>query len=129
MRSKFYSRKTLELFLNPPNVGTMEDPDGTGEAINTACSDVATITIKVEDDTIADIKFRTQGCAASIAASAATTTLALGKKIAQAQAIDVDSVVEFMDGLPDSKIACSIIAPKALHRAIEDWRSRTQPGS
>jgi len=122
--SRFYSRKVLELFLNPPNSGVLESADGRGEAINTACSDQVTMMIRIVSGVIEDARFQTQGCAAAIAASAATTLLVKGKTVEEAESIDVDRVVEYLEGLPEAKIGCSVIAPLALQRAIGDWKSQ-----
>ena len=124
MSSRFYSRKVLELFLNPPNSGTMEGADGRGEAINTACSDQVTLMVRIVNGVVEDARFQTQGCAAAIAAGAATTLLVMGKTVEEAEKIDVNLVVEYLDGLPEAKIGCSVIAPLALQRALEDWKAR-----
>jgi len=122
--SRFYSRKVLELFLNPPNSGTMEGADGRGEAINTACSDQVTMMVRIVNGVVKDARFQTQGCAAAIAAGAATTLLVMGKTVEEAEKIGVDQVVDFLEGLPEAKIDCSVIAPLALQRAISDWKTR-----
>lgn len=124
MSSRFYSRKVLELFLNPPNSGIMDDADGRGEAINTACSDQVTMMVRIVNGVVEDARFQTQGCAAAIAAAGATTLLVMGKTVEEALNIDVDQVVEYLEGLPEAKIGCSVIAPLALQRAIGDWKSR-----
>jgi NifU-like protein involved in Fe-S cluster formation len=123
--SKFYSRKVLDLFLNPPHTGVIEGADGTGSAINPACSDQATITIRVADGKIADARFQTQGCAAAIAAGAATMLLIRNLTVEAAEALTDEEVVAYLDGLPEAKIGCSVIAPEALRKAIADWRSRS----
>jgi nitrogen fixation protein NifU and related proteins len=125
LASKFYSKKTLELFLNPPNTGLLAGHNGRGEATNTACSDHAVITVRIEHGVIADLRFQTQGCAAAIASGAATVLMAKGMKVQDALGIDVDAVVEFLGGLPEAKIGCSVIAPEALRAAIDDWRLRS----
>lgn len=123
MASRFYSKRTLELFLNPPLAGSLSAPDGRGEATNNACSDHAVITINIEDGIITDIRFQTQGCAAAIAAGAATALLAKGMTVQDALEIDVAAVVAYLGGLPEAKVGCSVIAPAALRRAIENWQA------
>lgn len=122
--SRFYSKKLLQLFLNPPHAGSIPDPDGTGTAVNPACSDRATITIRIKDDRIVDARFQTQGCAAAIAAGAATAILARDKSLDEAAAITKEDVVDFLEGLPENKIGCSVIAHKALRQAINQVRSQ-----
>jgi len=124
LENRFYSKKTLELFLNPPHTGILEGHNGRGEATNTACSDHAVITLLVEDGVVKDARFQTRGCAAAIAAGAATAIMVRGRTLEEAAGIDVDTVVEFLEGLPEAKKSCSVIAPQALERAIEDFRTR-----
>jgi NifU-like protein involved in Fe-S cluster formation len=124
--NRFYSRKVLELFLRPPGAGTLDHPDGVGSAVNPACSDRATIAIRVAAGKIVEARFQTQGCAAAIAAGAATVLLVEGRSIEDAEALGTDDVVRYLDGLPEAKIGCSVIAPEALRRAIADWRSRQE---
>jgi len=119
-----YSQKVMEHFMNPHNVGEVEDPDGVGEVGNPVCGDVMRITIKVLDDRIADIKFKTLGCGAAIATSSITTDMAKGMTLDQAMAIDRSAVAEALDGLPPNKMHCSNLAADGLHKAIEDYRSR-----
>lgn len=123
MENRFYSRKVLDLFLSPPNTGIVDGYNGKGDAVNPACSDQVTMTVLLEDGMVKEVKFQTQGCAAAIAASAATTLMVHGKTVEEALQIDKQEVVDFLDGLPEAKIACSVIAPQALHLAIEDARS------
>lgn len=123
MESRFYSKKTLELFLNPPLAGLVPGHNGRGEATNTACSDHAVITVNIEGGIIKDIRFQTQGCAAAIAAGAATVLLAKGKRVQDAREIDVAAVVDYLGGLPEAKVGCSVIAPEALMRALDDWQA------
>lgn len=120
MENRFYSRKVLDLFLNPPNTGIVDGYSGKGDAVNPACSDQVTMTVLLQDGIVKEVRFQTQGCAAAIAASAATTLMVHGKTVEEALKIDKQEVVDFLDGLPEAKIACSVIAPQALHLAIED---------
>jgi nitrogen fixation NifU-like protein len=124
MKSPFYSRKALELFLSPPYVGEVVGADGRGEAVNPACSDHTVVTLRVEEGRLTEVLFQTQGCAAAIASSAATVLLARGLRVEEAEAITVADVVAYLEGLPESKVGCSVIAPEALRRALSDWRGR-----
>lgn len=122
--SRFYSRKVLELFLDPPHAGVIADADGTGSAVNPACSDRVTVTIRVVDGRIAEARFRAQGCAAAIAAGAATMQLVYNRTIDAAEEVTEEEVVAYLEGLPEVKLGCSVIAPEALRRAIHQWRSK-----
>jgi len=120
-----YSKKVLEHFSNPRNVGVIEDADGVGEVGNPVCGDMMKITIKVADDRVADIKFQTLGCGAAIATSSITTEMAKGKTLDEAMTITRDVVAQGLDGLPPNKMHCSNLAADGLHKAIEDYRART----
>ena len=119
-----YSQKVMEHFMNPRNVGEVENPDGVGEVGNPVCGDVMRITIKVAGDRVADIKFKTLGCGAAIATSSIITEMAKGMTLDEAMSIDRRSVAEALDGLPPSKMHCSNLAADGLHKAIEDYRAR-----
>ncbi len=119
-----YSKKVLEHFANPHNVGVIEDADGTGEVGNPTCGDVMRITIKVRDDRIEDIKFQTLGCGAAVATSSMVTDLAKGKTLDEAAEISRDDVANELDGLPPAKMHCSNLAADALREAIKDYRSK-----
>ncbi len=119
-----YSEKVLDHFRNPRNVGEIEDPDGVGTVGNPVCGDVMSIYIKVNDDKIADIKFRTFGCGAAIATTSMTTELAKGKTLDEAMEITRAEVAEKLGGLPPVKMHCSNLATDALHEAIEDYRKK-----
>jgi len=119
-----YSQKVMEHFMAPRNVGELENPDGVGEVGNPVCGDVMRITIKVVDDHIADIKFKTLGCGAAIATSSITTEMARGMTLDEALKIDRKVVAEALDGLPPNKMHCSNLAADGLHKAIEDYRAR-----
>ncbi len=119
-----YSKKVLEHFAEPHNVGTMDDADGVGEVGNAVCGDVMRIFIKVKDDRIDDIKFQTLGCGAAIATSSMVTDLAKGKTLDEAMTINRDNVATQLDGLPPVKMHCSNLAADALHAAIEDYRKK-----
>ena len=119
-----YSEKVMEHFMNPRNVGTIENPDGYGKVGNPVCGDVMEMFISVEDDTISDIKFRTFGCGSAIATSSMVTELAKGKHIDEAMEITRKDVADELDGLPPRKMHCSNLAADALHEAIEDYKGK-----
>jgi nitrogen fixation NifU-like protein len=119
-----YSDKVMEHFEHPRNVGKIEDPDGIGKQGNPVCGDVMELTIKVKDDTIEDIKFRTFGCCAAIATSSMVTELVKGKSLDEAERISKQTVAEALDGLPPAKMHCSNLAADALQDAIRDYRER-----
>lgn len=119
-----YSKKVMEHFLNPRNMGKIDDPDGVGTAGNPVCGDTMTIYIKVKNNRIVDIKFQTFGCAAAIATSSIITELAKGKTIEEAEKITRDDVADALEGLPPIKMHCSNLAADALKAAIEDYKKR-----
>ena len=119
-----YSEKVMEHFMNPRNVGTIENPDGYGKVGNPVCGDIMEMFISVKDDTISDIKFRTFGCGSAIATSSMGTELAKGKHIDEAMEITRKDVADELDGLPPRKMHCSNLAADALHGAIEDYKSK-----
>lgn len=116
-----YSEKVMEHFMNPRNVGVIEDPDGVGKEGNPICGDLMEIFIKVKDDRIEDIKFRTFGCGAAIATSSMATEMVKGKTIEEAMEITNKAVAEALDGLPPIKMHCSNLAADAIRAAIEDY--------
>jgi len=119
-----YSEKVMDHFRNPRNVGEISDADGVGNVGNPVCGDMMTISIKVEDDRIADIKFKTFGCGAAIAVSSMITELAKGRTLDEAMDITRGEVAEELGGLPPVKMHCSNLAADALHEAIKDYRKR-----
>ena len=121
-----YSKKVLDHFANPRNVGVIENPDGQGEVGNPVCGDVMKITIRVRNDRLEDVKFQTLGCGAAIATSSMITELAKGKTLEQAAGISRDDVAGELDGLPAAKMHCSNLAADALRKAIENYRERTK---
>ena len=121
-----YSEKVLSHFRNPHNVGEIKDADGVGSVGNPVCGDMMTMYIKVKDDKIEDIKFKTYGCGAAIATSSMTTELAKGKTLKEAMEITRQSVADALDGLPPVKMHCSNLAADALHEAIKDYRKREE---
>jgi nitrogen fixation NifU-like protein len=119
-----YSDKVLEHFKNPRNVGEIPDADGVGKVGNPVCGDVMFIYIKVKDDTITDIKFKTLGCGAAIATSSMITEMARGKTLEEAKKISRADVAGALDGLPPQKMHCSNLAADGLKAAIEDYENR-----
>ncbi len=119
-----YSEKVMEHFMNPRNVGEIEDADGVGQVGNPVCGDIMAIYIKVKDDVITDIKFKTFGCGAAIATSSMITELVKGKTIEEALAITNKDVAGELEGLPPLKMHCSLLAEEGLKAAIEDYRKK-----
>lgn len=117
-----YTQKVIEHFKNPHNQGVIEDADAVGMEGNPVCGDVMKIYIKVEGDTIEDVKFETLGCAAAIAVSSSLTDLVKGKKLDEALKITKDEIVNDLGGLPPVKIHCSMLGVEALHKAIKEYR-------
>ena len=116
-----YSEKVIDHFTNPRNVGEIENADGIGEVGNPVCGDIMKIYLKIENDVIIDAKFKTFGCAAAIATSSITTELIKGKTIEDALKLSNRVVVEALDGLPEVKLHCSVLAEETLQRAIIDY--------
>ncbi len=122
-----YTDKVMEHFRNPQNMGEVENPDGVGQVGNPVCGDVMRITILVEDGHLADVKFKTLGCAAAIATSSVITEMARGKGLDEAAKITRAQVAEELGGLPPQKMHCSNLAADGLRKAIEDYREKTAP--
>ena len=121
-----YSKKVMEHFMNPRNVGVIDNPDGYGKVGNPVCGDVMEIYIKVKDDIITDIKFKTFGCGSAIATSSMVTELAKGKHIDEALKITRNDVADELEGLPPQKMHCSNLAADALREAIKDYKKRSK---
>ena len=121
-----YSEKVMEHFRNPRNMGEIPDADGVGTVGNPVCGDMMYIYIKVRNDRIADIKFKTFGCGAAIATSSMTTELAKGKSLEEAMKITRKDVAESLDGLPPIKMHCSNLAADGLHAAIKDYLGKKE---
>jgi nitrogen fixation protein NifU and related proteins len=121
-----YTDKVMEHFKNPRNMGEISNADGVGTVGNPICGDLMTMYIKVKDNHIEDIKFKTYGCGAAIATSSMTTELAKGKTLEEAMKITRASVADSLGGLPKVKMHCSNLAADALHEAIEDYRQKTK---
>jgi nitrogen fixation NifU-like protein len=119
-----YSQKVMDHFMNPRNVGVIENPDGVGRTGNPRCGDLMEMSIRVEGDVIADIKFRTFGCGAAIATSSMATEMLKGRTIAEALEITNRAIAEALDGLPPIKMHCSVLAADALRAALADYFKR-----
>lgn len=116
----------MEHFLHPKNMGEMKNADGVGTVGNPVCGDLMTIYIKIKDNVIEDVKFKTFGCAAAIATSSMITELAKGKTIEEALKITRKDIADSLDGLPPIKMHCSNLAADGLHEAIEDYLSKKE---
>ncbi len=123
-----YSEKVMEHFMNPRNVGEIEDPDGIGEVGNPVCGDMMTFYIKVKDDRLEDVKFRTFGCGAAIAVSSMVSEMAMGKTLEEAMKITPRLVANELEGLPKQKLHCSNLGAQALNKAIQDYLSKKKKG-
>ena len=119
-----YTKKVMDHFMNPRNVGVIENPDGYGKIGSPSCGDVMEIFLKIEDGIIRDVKFRTFGCASAIASSSVTTEMILNKTVEEALKVTNKAVVEALDGLPAAKVHCSVLAEEAIKAAIENYMSK-----
>jgi nitrogen fixation NifU-like protein len=121
-----YTEKVMEHFRNPHNMGEIPDADGVGTVGNPVCGDLMTIYIKVKDDKLEDVKFKTFGCGAAIATSSMVTDLAKGKTLEEAMKITRGDVADSLGGLPPIKMHCSNLAADGLHAAIQDYLKRKE---
>lgn len=121
-----YSEKVMDHFMNPRNVGKIEDADGIGEVGNAKCGDIMKIYIKVDNNIITDVKFNTFGCGSAIASSSMATEMIKGKSVDEALDLTNKAVAEALDGLPAHKMHCSVLAEEAIKAAIEDYHSRVK---
>jgi len=119
-----YSEKVMDHFENPRNMGEIAQPDGVGTVGNAKCGDIMQIALKIENDIIVDVKFKTFGCGAAIATSSMATEMVKGKTVAEALQVTNKAVAEALDGLPPVKMHCSLLAEEALHAAIEDYQKK-----
>ena len=120
-----YSEKVMDHFQNPRNVGEIEDANGVGEVGNAKCGDIMKIYLKVEDNIIKDVKFKTFGCGSAIASSSMATELIKGHTVEDAWELTNKAVAEALDGLPAVKMHCSVLAEEAIHKAINDYRIKS----
>ena len=116
-----YSEKVMDHFMNPRNVGTIEDASGVGEVGNAKCGDIMKIYLKIEDEIIKDVKFETFGCGSAIASSSMATEMIMGKSIHEALELTNKAVAEALDGLPAHKMHCSVLAEEAIKNALKDY--------
>lgn len=119
-----YNDKVMDHFMNPRNVGEIENPDGTGVYGSPVCGDMMQVTIKVEDDVITDARFKTFGCGSAIASSSMATEMIIGKSIDDALAITNKTIVDELGGLPAVKLHCSVLADHAIKSAIYDYAQK-----
>jgi nitrogen fixation NifU-like protein len=119
-----YSEKVMDHFMNPRNVGEIKDPDGVGTVGNPVCGDMMTFYIKVRDDRLEDVRFKTFGCGAAIAVSSMMSEMAKGKSLEEAMKFTNKDIARELDGLPANKMHCSNLGADALHEAIKDYRKR-----
>jgi len=119
-----YSKKVMDHFSNPRNMGEIENADGIGTVGNAKCGDIMRIYLKVEDNIIQDVKFKTFGCGAAVATSSIATEMVMGKTIQEAMKITNSAVAEALDGLPKAKVHCSLLAEEALQAALWDYATK-----
>ena len=116
-----YSDKVMDHFLHPRNVGVIEDANAVGEVGNAKCGDIMKMYLKIEDGIIEDVKFETFGCGSAIASSSMATELIKGKPVEEAMQLTDKAVAEALDGLPDYKMHCSVLAEEAIQSALENY--------
>ena len=119
-----YSEKVMDHFMNPRNVGKIDDADGVGEVGNAKCGDIMKIYIKVDNNIITDVKFNTFGCGSAIASSSMATEMIKGKSLDDALELTNKAVAEALDGLPAHKMHCSVLAEEAIKAAIDDYKEK-----
>ena len=119
-----YSDKVMDHFNNPRNVGSLEDANGIGQVGNAKCGDIMKMYIKVDNNIITDVRFKTFGCGAAIATSSMATEMVKEKTLEEALKVSNKAVTEALDGLPPAKMHCSVLAEEAVYAAIEDYRNR-----
>jgi nitrogen fixation NifU-like protein len=122
--SGLYSQRVRTHYANPRNVGTIADPSGKAIVKSPVDSDTVLITLRIEQGVIQDVKFKCMGCAVAIACSSKATEMVLGKSVEEASELTEQAVADALGGIPEYKMRCSNLAPEAIRRAIEDWRSR-----
>ncbi|MBO4392573.1 MAG: Fe-S cluster assembly scaffold protein NifU [Clostridia bacterium] len=120
-----YSEKVMDHFRNPRNVGVLEDANGIGEVGNAKCGDIMKMYLKIENGIVQDVKFETFGCGSAIASSSMATEMIKGKPVSEVKELTNKAVAEALDGLPDYKMHCSVLAEEAIKLALEDYEKRT----
>lgn len=121
-----YSEKVMDHFLNPRNLGIIEDADAVGEVGNAKCGDIMKMYLKINNDIIEDVKFETFGCASAIASSSMATELIKGKPVSEALQLTNKAVAEALDGLPAHKIHCSVLAEEAIKKALDNYYNKKE---
>ena len=121
-----YSDIVMDHFLQPRNLGVIEDADGIGEVGNAKCGDIMKMYLKIDDDIITDVKFETFGCASAIASSSMATELIKGASVENAMQLTNKAVAEALDGLPAYKMHCSVLAEEAIQAALEDYKKKKE---
>ena len=116
-----YSEKVMDHFRNPRNVGVIEDANGIGEVGNAKCGDIMKMYLKIENGVIVDVKFETFGCGSAIASSSMATELIKGRPVSEVAKLTNKAVAEALDGLPDYKMHCSVLAEEAIQSALNDY--------
>ena len=124
-----YSEKVMDHFRHPRNIGSIDDANGIGEVGNVKCGDIMKMYLKIEDDVIQDVKFETFGCGSAIASSSMATELIKGKPVVEAMELTNKAVAEALDGLPDYKMHCSVLAEEAIKAALDDYNSKKANGA
>lgn len=119
-----YSEKVMDHFMNPRNLGEIENADGVGEVGNAKCGDIMKIYLKVDNNIITDVKFETFGCGSAIASSSMATEMIKGKSIDEALQLSNKAVAEALDGLPAHKMHCSVLAEEAIKAAVQDYYNK-----
>ena len=119
-----YSEKVIDHYTSPRNVGKIDDASGVGEVGNAKCGDIMKMYLKIENDVIVDVKFKTFGCGAAIATSSISTEMVKGKTVEEALKLKNSDVVEALDGLPPVKVHCSLLAEEAIHAALWDYAQK-----
>ena len=121
-----YSEKVMDHFRNPRNVGVIGDANGIGEVGNAKCGDIMKMYLKIENDIVEDVKFETFGCGSAIASSSMATEMIKGKPLSEAMQLTNKAVAEALDGLPDYKMHCSVLAEEAIRSAIDDYYKKKE---
>ncbi len=116
-----YSEKVMDHFRNPRNVGVIENADGIGEVGNAKCGDIMKMYLKIDEDIVSDVKFETFGCGSAIASSSMATELIKGRPVSEVAKLTNKAVAEALDGLPDYKMHCSVLAEEAIQSALNDY--------
>ncbi len=121
-----YTEKVMDHFMNPRNMGEIENASAVSEVGNPSCGDMMRLFLKIENDRIEDVKFQTFGCGAAIASSSMLTEIIKGMTLEEAAKVTNESISEALDGLPTAKIHCSVMAEEAIHKAIEEYRAKNK---